>query len=286
MHHKIFTVAIAFVLSVGFSATILQAQIGGGSVVSPSRNFVSGDLTITGDINQQGTGDNNFSGRILGQDAEFSDTNLRVDMFAPNSGGMRFYSNPLPDNAGVIAIDSLGASIGEIFNSERSSDGSVLTGIDFGTNVPVGLQGEPLNLQNTADGTTGVTINNNVAWHAGNDGAGSGLDADTLDGDDYFIAYGCDTDDNSLGACNGIKGTVLVSESDNNAVIFDIPWTTGGGSDFNTSCTASASASAGLVRTAVVSTDAANGEIDVFVYDETGAAADGAFINLHCFQLQ
>jgi hypothetical protein len=29
---------------------------------------------------------------------------------------------------------------------------------------------------------TAVTINGNAAWHAGNDGTGSGLDADTLDG--------------------------------------------------------------------------------------------------------
>jgi hypothetical protein len=29
---------------------------------------------------------------------------------------------------------------------------------------------------------TAVTINGNAAWHAGNDGAGSGLDADTVDG--------------------------------------------------------------------------------------------------------
>ena len=29
---------------------------------------------------------------------------------------------------------------------------------------------------------SGVTINGSTAWHAGNDGSGSGLDADTLDG--------------------------------------------------------------------------------------------------------
>ena len=30
--------------------------------------------------------------------------------------------------------------------------------------------------------TTGMTVNSNTVWHAGNDGSGSGLDADTLDG--------------------------------------------------------------------------------------------------------
>ncbi len=35
-------------------------------------------------------------------------------------------------------------------------------------------------LQMDSDGT--LTSNGNTVWHAGNDGSGSGLDADTLDG--------------------------------------------------------------------------------------------------------
>jgi hypothetical protein len=34
----------------------------------------------------------------------------------------------------------------------------------------------------TQDGVNGLTFRNNIVWHAGNDGSGSGLDADTLDG--------------------------------------------------------------------------------------------------------
>lgn len=39
-----------------------------------------------------------------------------------------------------------------------------------------------LNIQNNYDTINGVTINGYVAWHAGNDGSGSGLHADLLDG--------------------------------------------------------------------------------------------------------
>ena len=40
----------------------------------------------------------------------------------------------------------------------------------------------PLKLYSTSSTAAALSLNNNTVWHAGNDGAGSGLDADTLDG--------------------------------------------------------------------------------------------------------
>ena len=47
-----------------------------------------------------------------------------------------------------------------------------------------GISAQPLTSLDikTSDATSGVTINDNKIWHAGNDGADSGLDADLLDG--------------------------------------------------------------------------------------------------------
>ena len=46
---------------------------------------------------------------------------------------------------------------------------------------------------------TSVTINSNTAWHAGNDGAGSGLDADTVDGIDSGSFLRSDVSDSFSG---------------------------------------------------------------------------------------
>jgi len=54
----------------------------------------------------------------------------------------------------------------------------VLVAIDGGNIVTVGDVANALNIR--SNGTT--QINSNTIWHAGNDGAGSGLDADLLDG--------------------------------------------------------------------------------------------------------
>ena len=40
----------------------------------------------------------------------------------------------------------------------------------------------PLKLYSTSASAAALSLNNNTVWHAGNDGSGSGLDADTLDG--------------------------------------------------------------------------------------------------------
>jgi len=43
------------------------------------------------------------------------------------------------------------------------------------------LRSQVISLE-TNGNQNGVTVNGNAVWHAGNDGSGSGLDADTIDG--------------------------------------------------------------------------------------------------------
>lgn len=66
--------------------------------------------------------------------------------------------------------------------------------------------------------TTGVLINGNTAWHAGNDGSGSGLDADLLDGIDStgFLRRNIDTN---------TTGQVTITR-DGDAIVFNKNTTT------------------------------------------------------------
>ena len=67
--------------------------------------------------------------------------------------------------------------------------------------------------------STGMTVNSNTVWHAGNDGAASGLDADTLDGQQgsYYLDY-----NNFINTPSGGGGSSPWTTSGN-----DINYTTG-----------------------------------------------------------
>jgi len=72
----------------------------------------------------------------------------------------------------VQALTDAGAGGGSLLTLTRS--GNSLSQLRFGD------AGSPVLLADEAADT--VTVKGNAVWHAGNDGAGSGLDADTLDG--------------------------------------------------------------------------------------------------------
>ena len=59
-------------------------------------------------------------------------------------------------------------------------------------------------------GTSSATIDGNTIWHAGNDGSGSGLDADTVDGIQAASFLRSDADDSFSGALTG-SGTISVT---------------------------------------------------------------------------
>jgi hypothetical protein len=61
--------------------------------------------------------------------------------------------------------------------------GSYITATVDGSSATITLSSDP--------NFTSLTVNSNIVWHAGNDGTGSGLDADLLDGQDglYYLDY-------------------------------------------------------------------------------------------------
>ena len=87
-----------------------------------------------------------------------------VDAMLPKSGGELSGSIILPNNTAIYGKDTGGTpqAIGLVGNNNQVTLGD----LDLETNVR----------------GTNVKINGNTAWHAGNDGAESGLDADTVDG--------------------------------------------------------------------------------------------------------
>ena len=98
---------------------------------------------------------------------------------------------------------------------------------------------------------TGTTINGNTAWHAGNDGSGSGLDADLLDGN-HASAFAASSHNHSateivtgeldtarLGSGTATSGYVLKSDGDGTA-----SWQ----ADNNTTYSTATSGTLGLVK--------------------------------------
>lgn len=80
------------------------------------------------------------------------------------------------------------------YNTAQAAGGGVVVGYlsaqgyiqafndSDGTFKPLNLHGTSINVGNGAGSTTTFTNGSNTIWHAGNDGSGSGLDADLLDG--------------------------------------------------------------------------------------------------------
>ena len=77
--------------------------------------------------------------------------------------------------SGSINNSSTGGSSGAILGNLEIGYGAAYNSISAQSNAG-------LYLNYTSSGGVYVYNNNNIVWHAGNDGAGSGLDADTIDG--------------------------------------------------------------------------------------------------------
>ena len=103
-------------------------------------------------------------------------------------GNVTIYSNGTDGGTNSISLGN-DATIGDC-NVAGSIGIKATTGSNAGimflnpSNVNIG------DLQ-SINGT--LKFNNNTVWHAGNDGTGSGLDADLLDGLQYvkYLPYGC-----------------------------------------------------------------------------------------------
>lgn len=83
----------------------------------------------------------------------------------------------------AVYSDNTGGSNGTRLWIDAPNGGEVVIGPRAGANFlnDIRLRSQVINLE-TNGNQDGVTINGNKVWHAGNDGAGSGLDADLLDG--------------------------------------------------------------------------------------------------------
>lgn len=83
----------------------------------------------------------------------------------------------------AVYSDNTGGSNGTRLWIDAPNGGEVVIGPRAGANFlnDIRLRSQVINLE-TNGNQDGVTINGNKVWHAGNDGSGSGLDADLLDG--------------------------------------------------------------------------------------------------------
>ena len=74
----------------------------------------------------------------------------------------------------------------------------------------------PEEVETGASLASGTTVGSNTAWHAGNDGSGSGLDADTVDGDDAssFVSTSGDTINGELEADSVVTDRASIGGSE------------------------------------------------------------------------
>ncbi|MCW2370197.1 hypothetical protein [Sphingobium sp. B11D3D] len=90
---------------------------------------------------------------------------------------------------GTVAAPSIEISSGDLFLSRTNGSTAQILRPNLAgyKSLKIGVSGGG-NLDTLELASLSVTIRGNMVWHAGNDGAGSGLDADLLDGQDsnYF----------------------------------------------------------------------------------------------------
>lgn len=139
---------------------------------------LTGRVTAAEGVNtSQGSSITTLSGRITTTETDISNLSTRVGSLASLA-------------AGIIAAEA-DDSIVEAINYVHS----LVTGTtaEF-TNLVVsgtGSFGGAVTLSSTLAVASGITVAGNTVWHAGNDGAGSTMDADLLDGQQgaYYLAW-------------------------------------------------------------------------------------------------
>lgn len=209
----------------------LQLQMPSGTSAEPSYSF-AGDfdtgirrsaadqiaIVVGGaDKLQIGSGSISvYADRILNQDGTTSapaysfindiDTGIyrsASDQIAITTGG----SNKVLIGAGatIVYSDQIRAVSGSAGVPAYSFDGDTNTGIRRSAADQIAI------VAGGADrllvGTTGMLYNGNTVWHAGNDGAGSGLDADLIDG--RSVASGTIWTSGNDGSGSGLDADLL-----------------------------------------------------------------------------
>lgn len=150
---------------------------------------LTGNVTgnVTGNLNGTTTGTHNgpVNGNVVGNVSGTLTGNVVGNVSGTASGNVAKAGDSM---SGRLTL-SAGANGGLAFPTDAyggSGDSATIT-LETKSGEATTLT---IRVTNDADDTigffapsnNGLTMNNNVVWHAGNDGAGSGLDADTLDG--------------------------------------------------------------------------------------------------------
>lgn len=161
-----------------------------GQYVQKSGDTMTGKLTLPEmEVNQGGIIRLNTSSGETSISADAGNLNLQANkVIVPSSmdvGGIRTTDSVAQDIFGwKVALDISGNNIGI-----RNSDNKIILGFNKdGVSIIDTTDGRPM-AQLTKDGQ--LYVDRNKVWHAGNDGAESGLDADLLDGLDSsaFLRY-------------------------------------------------------------------------------------------------
>lgn len=130
---------------------------------------------------------------------------------------------------GVASSLSFEGSSGQLFSVTNSLSGTIFSVNDVSGIPSIEVLDDGTILLAETSGV--VYINDGIAWHAGNDGAGSGLDADLLDGQQgsYYVNTGNvstttqTTGANSLSTTASRTYAVQFDASDN--LVVNVPWT-------------------------------------------------------------
>lgn len=149
-----------------------------GNAATASKWATPRTLTLTGSIT--GSVSIDGSGNI-----SLATTTNHTHSYLPLTGGLmsansmiRFRSST-PDGGRAMGL----AYMDSADNSKTVAGIGTLYSKDIVSRIYIGVSSEPWDLANGLTITSDlIRFKNNIIWHAGNDGSGSGLDADLLDG--------------------------------------------------------------------------------------------------------
>ena len=218
------------------SGTVANARISGsytgitgtgalnaGSITSGFGNVNIGTNTFTGN----GSGLTNVNAATLGGNA--------ASAFLLKTGGTMTGNITFSDDQeGIVwSRNTDGASI-RFYNTSDADTNSRLefnindnTNEDFRFTYTTGATTTELLRMLPDGGQNGITFRGNKVWHAGNDGSGSGLDADTLDGINSGSFLRSDANDSASGTYdftntgNDVIDFTGAATSDNRGIAFN-----------------------------------------------------------------
>ena len=168
-----------------------------------------------------GKGDTNM--RVEGGNMLF--TGDRLAIFGPNSGYSKELAIGGNGNLSTTTRASIGVTNGNLHIDSASGNATYLNFYDGTSGVAFGSGNTSAVAWMGPDGDLWKGSSDNSGskyWHAGNDGSGSGLDADTVDGlhKDFLMHY--------KGQVSGDWDTIF-SQTDGHMGVYQVTNTTGGG---------------------------------------------------------